>query len=323
MTEREKAEPAGTPPAGAGHGMATSGHEFIRPGMGTRNVLIPARSRRGALAGVSLITRSKTVALAAQWALYGAVAAFGTRVVPGPRVRWEPPGGPERWEALATRVGPFDGLALYERPQASRTGLAAVLLRSGRPVGFLKLRDEPGELDREERALSAFPGGRAEGFRVPRVLDRGETAGWHWMVIEAMPPRPARPVRGVALEPLLTDLQRRLKEVLPRPQEVPAHWVPMHGDLTAWNLRHCGPGEPWLIDWEDAAWAPPGADLVYYEATHTTVFGKPSSPGAGRGHAEAAEFWLKRVALRSDADHDAPMKARLSEVLRSLGPHVP
>jgi hypothetical protein len=304
--------------------MTTTGHEdstaeFIRPRMGTQNVLIPARSRRGALAGVSLFTRSRPAALAAQWALYGAVAVLGPRVVPGARVRWEPPGGPDRWRELADRVGPFDGLALYERPQASRTGLAAVLLRAGRPVGFLKLREAPGELDREERALSAFPDGRAEGFRVPRVLDRGETAGWHWMVIEAMPPRPARPVRGVAVEPLLTDLQRRLKDVLPRPAEVPANWVPMHGDLTAWNLRRCGGGVPWLIDWEDAAWAPPGADLVYYEATNTAVFGKPSSPWVGRGHAEAAEFWLKRVAQRSDDDHDAPFKAKLSDALRAMG----
>lgn len=302
--------------------MTTSGHEFVRPRMGTRNVLIPARSRRGALAGVSLFTRSKAPALAAQWALYGAVAVFGPRIVPGARVRWEPPGGPQQWRALAERIGPFDGLALYERPQASRTGLAAVLLRAGRPIGFLKLRDDPGELDRERKALSAFADGRADGFRVPRVLDRGETAGRHWMLIEAMPPRPARPVRGIALEPLLADLQRRLRPVLERPSQVPAHWVPMHGDLTAWNLRRCGRGLPWLIDWEDAAWAPPGADLVYYEATGAAVFGRPPRAEAGRGGspdtAEAVEFWLKRVALRSGDDHDAPFKARLGDVLRSM-----
>ncbi|RFS84682.1 hypothetical protein D0T12_14165 [Actinomadura spongiicola] len=308
-----------------GTGHPGSGYAFVRPRMGTGNVLIPARSRRGALAGVSLFTRSKPAALAAQWALYGAVAVCGPRIVPGPRVRWEPPGGAERWRALAEHVGscggvgPFDGLALYERPQASRTGLAAVLLRGGRPVGFLKLRDDPGELDREERALSAFPDGRADGFRVPRVLGRGDTAGWHWMVIEAMPPRPARPVRGIALEPLLADLQRRLGAALPRPTEVPDHWVAMHGDLTAWNLRRCGRGLPWLIDWEDASWAPPGADLVYYEATNTVVFGGPSDPAAVRGHEEAAEFWLKRVALRSDGDHDAPFTVKLGEVLRSMG----
>lgn len=299
--------------------MTTSGHEFVRPRMGTGNVLVPADSRRGARAGVSLFTRSKLPALAAQWVLYGAVAVAGPRVLPGPRVRWEPPGGPERWRTLVDRIGTFDGLALYERPQASRTGLAAVLLRDGRPTGFLKLRDDPGELDREERALSAFPEGRADGFRVPRVLDRDETAGWHWMVIEAMPPRPARPVRGIALAPLLADLQRRLAAVLPRQSGTPDHWAPMHGDLTAWNLRHCGRGLPWLIDWEDAAWAPPGADLVYYEATHATVFGKPSGRDDVSGCGEAAEFWLKRVAQRSASDHDATFNTRLSEILRGMG----
>lgn len=300
--------------------VTTSGHAFVRPRMGTGNILVPAGSRRGALAGVALLTRSRLPALAAQWALYGAVAVAGPRVIPGPRVRWEPPGGAGRWRALAERIGPFDDLAVYERPQASRgaSGLAAVLLRDGRPSGFLKLREDAGELDREELALSAFPDGRAEGFRVPRVLDRDVTAGWSWMLIEAMPPRPARPAKGAAIAPLAEEIGRRLETVLPRPSDVPGHWRPMHGDLTAWNLRRCGGGPPWLIDWEDASWAPPDADRVYYEATHTVVFGKPSGPGGGTGPAEAVEFWLKRVARRPGADHDAPFNARLDAVLRSM-----
>jgi hypothetical protein len=292
-------------------------YPLIRPRVGTRNVLIPTGSRRGALAGIALITRSKPAALAAQWGLYAAVAVLGPRIVPGDRVRWVPPGGSARWRALAARVGPFDDLALYERPQASRTGLAAVLLRAGRPVGFLKLREDPAELDREHLAMVALTRARPETFRLPRVLDRGETADWHWLVMEAMPPRPAAPARRVPLSRMVADIQRCLEPLLP-PQDVPAHWRPMHGDLTPWNLRRCGRGLPWLIDWEDATWAPPGADQVYYAATSAAALGRrPVSPPEP-GHVEAAEFWLERLAARSGDDHDAPLTARLAAELRLM-----
>lgn len=289
--------------------------------MGTRNVLIPSGSRRGALAGISLITRSRRAALAAQWGLYYAVAVLGPGLVPGERVSWEPPGGPARWGTLAVRLGSFDDLAFYERPQASRTGLAALLLRKGRSVGFLKLREEPGELDREHQAMVALAEARPETFRVPRVLDCGETDGWHWMVLEAMPPLPAAPARRLALPRIVADIQRCLGPLLPRPQDVPERWLPMHGDLTPWNLRRCGRGLPWLIDWEDASWAPPGADQVYYEATSAAVLGRRSASPPEPEHVEAARFWLERLTSRSRDDHDAPLTARLITELRSRVSH--
>ncbi|WP_123815639.1 phosphotransferase [Myceligenerans xiligouense] len=288
--------------------------------MGTRNVLIPAGSRRGAAAGISLITRSRWYAVTSQWALWGAAGLLGPGAVPGERVDWEAPGGPELWPALRAALPAFDGLAVYSRPQASRTGLAVLLLRASRPVGFLKLREDPAELDREQRALSAFPGGLAETFRVPQVLDRGEAAGLHWLLISAMPPRPAAPAWRTPVGPLLEDVRRHLARVLHRPEGTPDHWEPMHGDLTAWNLRRNGRGLPWLIDWEDASWAPPGADLFYYRASNVAAFGRPPSGSAMRGtttdesapgHAEAAAFWLDRLRARSDADHDAAFTARL------------
>lgn len=295
-----------------------SGYRLIRPLMGTRNVLVPAHSRPGALAGIALITRSRPAALVAQWGLYSAVAVLGPRILPGVRVSWEPPGGPVLWDALAARLGHFDDLALYERPQASRTGLAAVLLDKGKPMGFLKLREDPAELDREHRAMVMLAESRPETFRLPRVLDRGETAGWHWMVMEAMPPRPAAPARRIALPRMVADIQRCLEPLLPRPHGVPVHWRPMHGDLTPWNLRRCGPGLPWLIDWEDAAWAPPGADEVYYAVTSTAVLGRRSISPPEPEHVEAARFWLDRLTVRSADDHDASLTARLIAELRAL-----
>ncbi|MBO2446990.1 phosphotransferase [Actinomadura barringtoniae] len=296
--------------------------DFIRPRAGHGNVLVPTGSRRAAMAGISLLTRSRPAALAAQWLLYGAVAAAGPRIIPGPRTPWSPPGEPDRWRELAARLDPFDEMAVYERPQASREGVAAVLLRSGRPVGFLKLRADKGELDREARALEAFPGameafpgGASPAFRVPRLLDRDTTAGWHWMVIEAMPPRPARPAPRPDVDAVVDGVQSCLAPVLPRPEGTPAHWLPMHGDLTPWNLRKCGPGLPWLIDWEDASWAPPGADHVYLAATRTAVFG--TGPDTTRP-AEAIDFWLRRVACRCDSDDDSALKGRLTAALKAM-----
>jgi hypothetical protein len=303
---------------GGGHGPGSDisvTTDFIRPRAGHRNVLVPNGSRRAALAGISLLTRSRPAALAAQWLLYGAVAAAGPRIIPGPRTPWRPPGEPDRWRELAARLGPFDEMAVYERPQASRQGVAAILLRSGRPVGFLKLRADRAELDREAQALEAFPSGQASAFRVPRLLDRDTTAGWHWMVIEAMPPRPARPAHRPDVDEIVDDLQRHLASVLPRPAGTPGHWLPMHGDLTPWNLRKCGPGLPWLIDWEDASWAPPGADRVYFAATRTAVFG--TAPETARP-AEAIEFWLRRVACRCDSDGDSALKAGLLAALEAM-----
>ncbi len=270
------------------------------------------------MAGVSLLTKSKPVAVAAQWALYGAVAVVGPRMLPGARTSWEAPGDASLWQDVADGVGGFDGLAVYERPQASRTGVAAVLLRAGHPVGFLKVREDAGELDREERALRAFANGCSPAFRVPLVLGRGEAAGSHWMVIEAMPPRPARPVRKPDLAGVVEAVQEALGSVLPR-GDAPEGWRPMHGDLTAWNLRVCGRGLPWLIDWEDAAWAPPHADLVYHRATTSAALGAPLGT-LPPDVSEAAAFWTERVARRAGGDHDAALNQRLLDILRALRP---
>jgi Phosphotransferase enzyme family len=271
-----------------------------------RNVLIPTQSRRAARAGVALLTFSKPLPLACHRLLDLAVGVAGPRILPGARFDWSPP---EVLDQVTEVVGPVDGIAVYERPQASRSGLAAVLLRAGRPVAFLKLRYDSDALERERVALGAFGDGRPTGFRVPRPLGHGE----NWILLEAMPPRPTRPWRHPPIDTITGEITDRLATVLPRPPGVADHWAPMHGDLTAWNLRAAG-RQRWLIDWEDAAWAPPGADRVYYAATMGAVFGVRT----GGADPEAVQFWLDRVSARAGTDHDAALNARLISTLHAM-----
>ena len=77
----------------------------------------------------------------------------------------------------------------------------------------------------------------------------------------------------------------------------------MHGDLVPWNLREDKQGQLWLLDWEDAGWGPPFADVVrFLVAYHSLGWRSPhriashvsslaaASPDVLR---EVAQFWLR------------------------------
>jgi hypothetical protein len=53
----------------------------------------------------------------------------------------------------------------------------------------------------------------------------------------------------------------------------------------------------WLLDWEDASWAPPGADAVHAAAAWTVLFGTPEPDGPE----ETLDFWIDRIRARPDA----------------------
>nr|WP_062338448.1 phosphotransferase [Herbidospora sakaeratensis] len=277
---------------------------FVRYPPGRANVWIPVGDARSAAAGLSLLTFSKPLPLLAQRILHRSVLVAGPWLLPGRRERWQAP--VERWDQIlrevAEIVGPVDEVALYLRPQASRPGAAALLLQKGRPAGFLKVRDG---LDHEAQVLRLLDGG--DGFRAPVVLGQRPS----WLLISAMEPVPARPFRGVDVVDLTGRIQRLLAK-LPKPPGTPDHWLPMHGDLTPWNLRRTRGRTPWLIDWEDAAWAPPGADEVYYRAAETTLFGVDPVP---TGYAEAAAHWEAVISRRSD---DLPLNGGLLAALEVL-----
>ena len=85
---------------------------------------------------------------------------------------------------------------------------------------------------------------------------------------------------------------------LDRPENAPNDWEPFHGDFTPWNLRQIGNAAPWLIDWEDAGWGPPGADRVFYIASAYAV---GRSVGEMPNDAsQAVRYWWDEITRRTN-----------------------
>jgi hypothetical protein len=235
-------------------------------------------------------------------------------------VEWTPPLPADAWTALlsdvASAVGGCDAFAVRERAQRERRGITLLLGGADGPVAFVKVRPAAaGGLRTERRVLEEARHRPPAAFHLPRVLGHGEAGGWSWLALSVLPPLhrpPGNPRLGVvALEVV------RLLRGLPRPDGTPRHWLPMHGDLTPWNLRTAD-GALWLFDWERAAWAPPGADRVLYRVSAGAM------RGAGDANAlaacaywpEAASFWAGRVRARVPAGRgERRLRARMLALL--------
>jgi thiamine kinase-like enzyme len=105
------------------------------------------------------------------------------------------------------------------------------------------------------------------------------------------------------------DVAHALEGALDRPAEILPHWRPMHGDLVPWNLREDDRGQLWLMDWEDAGWGPPLADLMRFLVAYQSLVRSPPSQIAARVRealsaeppetiAETAQFWVRHRNLR-------------------------
>ena len=121
-------------------------HRAFPPGRG--NLKIPISSRRAAHAGLALYSPCRQKGRLARWVAWRAVGLLGPIALPGNPVEWHAPMEARIWGDLVAEwsqvVGSFNVLAVHERSQASRRGFAALLLRDGDPVGFVKVRDTDG-----------------------------------------------------------------------------------------------------------------------------------------------------------------------------------
>ncbi|MFT4295306.1 MAG: hypothetical protein QM582_07830 [Micropruina sp.] len=280
----------------------------------TGHIWIPRHGRRAAAAGIAMHSPCRPIAVAAQRALYLAVRVAGSRVIPGERgVRTDPLPDPEwrdlleQWQSV---VGSFDDLVLYRRPQAGRAGFAALLLRDGRGVGFARFHPEPTRIEREFALMTSVYAAKPSSFGVARPLARGRLdEGGGWLVNESLPNYPLGAVRDPAVRNRVADeIGEVLAVVLPRGDDVPAHWRPAHGDLAPWNLRTLLRGTVRVIDWEDACYAPPGVDRLYGALTAHTTFGTPlpsSAPG------EAIDWVTTLIVGRMQVSSEAGNRAQL------------
>jgi hypothetical protein len=216
-------------------------------------------------------------------------------------------------------TGPIDQLAVYRRRQHDRSGVTLLLTRSGAPTAVVKLRDEPGTLQQEQRALRAIEAGRPTTFHAPRPFGSGQIGAWWWSAQQAVFRRPHRPV--LRPDPALFDEVREVLAELVTPTAA-GRWA-AHRDLTPWNLRRDAAGRVWLFDWEDVGEAPAGTDRVYFSASATALgAGPPPSdlPAEAIGYCRDL-IRARSVTTRSDAELAAGMLTALDAMAIGPAPH--
>ena len=122
------------------------------------------------------------------------------------------------------------------------------------------------------------------------------------------------PARRVAA-PLLAEVRELVEDVVVKPPGTPPQWTGAHADLTPWNLRRAR-GRSWLIDWEDARWAPPGFDQIYWTITPCPEPERaPTSLPWTRDLDEAREQWRTILAGRDFSPSESDLNRRLVTLL--------
>lgn len=268
-------------------------------------VWVPRAGRREAAAGLSMYSPCAPLVVLAQRALYAAVRTVGPWVMPGPRATWAEPAG-DAWDALCAAwratLGEWDAVALYHRPDRGRTGFALLLLREGRALAFVRVATDPSRTEREFAVLAGLHAAAPRSFVTAAPIAHGEVDGWGWLATESVPNYPLGALRRAETRHTVAgEIGAVLAGILERPAGTPEHWIACHGDLSPWNLRTSIRGTVWVIDWEDAAWAPPGVDLLYGDLTAHTTFG---SPLPAQTSAEAAEWVGAILSARLTAGED-------------------
>jgi hypothetical protein len=285
------------------------------------HLLIPKSSRRSAQAGIALYAACTARAVFVQQVAWRAVQHFGTLALPGRARSWVPPMSAETWLKLTLTLerhfGPFHELAIYQQTQPERAGVALLVLQRGRPLCFVKLRPMNDlRLADEERALRAVWAYRPRSFAVPEPLVSETVDDWDFLAVRALPSE----LHRVPVNPPLKEICAEISDALaslPRPAAIPAHWAPMHGDFTPWNLRAFRAQGLVLIDWEASAWAPPGADEVFYHAAERALH-RASSPFLAGD--EAIEFWRSRFADDPTTSRDRRLRTSLLRALQEMTP---
>ncbi|QNE48064.1 phosphotransferase [Glaciihabitans sp. INWT7] len=260
-------------------------------------------------------------AVFAQRVLWSAVRIFGSRVLPGVRGVWDEPIARDTWDQFEAEwfetFGWWDRVSLYRRPQVSRSGCSLLLLRDGRGVGFVRITSEAERATQEFAVMSSVWSAHPESFVIARPVGIGHGPGWSWIGTESVPNYPLGAVRRAAVrERVVGEMGDVLETALSRSDSTPPTWRGSHGDFAPWNLRTELGGRVRVIDWEDAVFAPPGADLLYGAVTAHLTFGT-ALPQEADGEVVR---WIESAVqnrLASDESLDS-LNNRMLVILRGL-----
>jgi glycosyltransferase involved in cell wall biosynthesis len=271
------------------------------------------------MAGLTVYAACRSSRIRMQSAVWHATRILGTAAIPGIGKPWSPPLSDSEFAALRKEweeVGvTFDTVAYRQRLQASRHGLMLLLIRSGMPSGFVKLSNGPSAILAEYGCLELVAARPPRHFSAPQPLRAGRVGEWTYSLVSPLPPYVHRPPLNAPIAQIAAEIEDILA-AHERPAEVPAHWRPMHGDFTPWNLRCLHDGSLVLYDWEDTTWGPPGADEVLYRATDAAL--RNALPR--RHHAgEAIDHWLDELAKRdTDNQRDRKLSVALRRSLKAM-----
>ncbi len=180
-----------------------------------------------------------------------------------------------------------DVVAVHRRTSRRGPGFSAATLEGGEITAFVRVAGHQ-DIQAELAILELVRKGDPATFLYPVVTGTGSLGDMAYLTTTSVLNGFHRPPRRPPLEEIVSEVQAVL-EPLPRGPEVRPEWVPIHGDLTPWNLRESKLGLS-LIDWEDATWGPSGADELLYTETARFV-GQPAL--APRFSREAAEYWIR------------------------------
>jgi len=145
----------------------------------------------------------------------------------------------------------------------------------GRMAGNLvvvKLGGDDVGLERETAALELLAADPLPGIDTPLPLAGGTLPHDEpiaYLVTGTVALRHQRPAIDEPLRTFESDLAERLS-ALPLDADAGPDPVPVHGDLTPWNLRRTRRGLA-LFDWESAGWGPSGSDLATYRRASDEV----------------------------------------------------
>lgn len=255
----------------------------------------------------------------AQRLAFALVGVAGARILPGETRVWQPPVEASTWSTLTRmwreQLGPFDDMAIHLRRPARREGLSLLLMADGRPLAFVKVRSEHTErLDAEQAALDCLHG-RVRHVVLPTVRAAGVVDAWHYLALSPLPAKLHRLATAPPVVDIVDEYSHALAAARPRPPRAKPDWLPMHGDLTPWNLRAMGNRRLVLFDWEDTDWAPRRADLLWYDAAiaRRQLRTRPS----GVTHSdEVIQFWIDRLSRRA-GPQDRNLAGRVLGQLRN------